>query len=312
METSIQPKLTISHLASLLNISVQALHKRLKTQNILYEKIGNKAYITHSQSRKLLNLDFDKKIITSHIVKGGTGKTTSIQNIACCANSYGAKVLLIDIDPQGNLTDSFNIDAEEIPVLVDCVSDQINIKESIVNICDGLDFVPSRIENVVLDGKLSVLRYPLNLMFDNIFQDIVSNYDFIFIDCPPTMGHSVTAATLFADTVIVPLNPNKFSTKGLKILKDEIKSLRKIYKTSIDYKVFLNKFSGNTILSDKIVNTIMADEFAEGNALSTAIRRAQEIENANDAGVSLFSSVKKSVARDDYELLTKELLNIVL
>lgn len=308
MGNNLQPKLPLSHLASLLNISVQALHKRLKSQKIAYEKIGNKAFITYPESKKLLNINHKKKTITSHIVKGGTGKTTSIQNIASCANSYGAKVLLIDIDPQGNLTDSFNIDADETPVLIDCVSDNIDIEESIINISDGFDFIPSRIENVVLDGKLSINKYPLNMLFKNLLDNISHQYDYILIDCPPTMGHAVTSATLYADMVLVPLNPNKFSTKGLKILKDEILSLSKIYKRDIKYKVFLNKFSGNTILSDKIVNTIMADEFSSGNALTTAIRRSQEIENINDAGLSLFSSLKKSSVRDDYELLTKELL----
>ena len=80
------------------------------------------------------------------------------------------------------------------------------------------------------------------------------------IDCPPMMGHSVTAVSLYVDLIIVPLNPDKFSAKGLKILREELQNLAIQYDKNIDYKVFLNKFSGNTILSDKAIQTVISFE----------------------------------------------------
>jgi cellulose biosynthesis protein BcsQ len=86
------------------------------------------------------------------------------------------------------------------------------------------------------------------------------------------IGHSVTAASLYVDVMLIPLNPDRFSAKGLQILKDEIKNIKKQYKKDLHYKIFLNKFSGNTILSDKTLQTVFNDESESGNTLNTAVR----------------------------------------
>ncbi len=307
---SSQPKMSIVKVAELLGISVQAVHRQLKTKNLSCKKIGNRAYITHDTAKNLFNFNFTKKKIAGQIVKGGTGKTTSIHNIACCVSTYGARVLEVDIDPQGNLTDAHNIDPENMPVLIDFITGNSDIREGIINVEEGVDLIPSRIENVVIDSKLAYEKRPLHTLFTDLLEPIIHNYDFIFIDCPPTMGHTVTAASLFADVILVPLNPDKFSAKGLKILKQEVITLRKMFKKNIEYKVFLNKFSGNTILSDKAVKSIVADPDMEEIALQSAVRYAQEIPNTTDLSKNLFSSLKKSIARDDFDQLTRELLGI--
>ncbi len=310
--TESQPKLAATSVAEMLGVSLQALHKQLRSLDIGLPKIGNKSYITNQIAKKLFDISFLKKKIAFQIVKGGTGKTTAIQNISCAASLYGAKILLVDIDPQGNLTDAFNKKADDIPVMIDLVEKHSSAKDSIIQVEEGIYLLPSRIENVTLDSKLALSKAPLHTVFNNILAPIEDDYDFIFIDCPPMMGHSVTAAALYSDLVLMPLNPDKFSAKGLMILKDEINNLKRQYKIDIKYKVFLNKFSGNTILSDKTIQTTISVETGLGNALTTAIRQAQEIPNAVDQDTNLFSSLKKSISRDDFHLLTRELLEIKL
>jgi len=135
------------------------------------------------------------------------------------------------------------------------------------------------------------------------------------------MGQAVTAASLYADTILAPLNPDKFSAKGLKILKQEVDTLNKRFDKSIEYKVFLNKFSGKTILSDKAIMSLISDPDLEGKVLSTTVQYAQvsttvqyaqEIPNITDENRSSFSNLKKSLVRDDFDRLTRELLNITL
>lgn len=305
-----QSKMAATYVAELLGISLQAIHKQLKNNDIQCPKIGNKSYITHSIARKLFNFSFTRKKIVFEIVKGGTGKTTAIHNISCAASLYGARILAIDLDPQGNLTDAFCVDPEATPVLIDIIEKQANVKDAIVNVSEGIDLIPSRIENVTLDSKLAVNRIALHTLLEQLLSSVEDNYDFIFIDCPPMMGHAVAAASLYADLILVPLNPDKFSAKGLKILKGEIENINNQYKKDIKYKVFLNKYSGNTILSDKAIQTTIASETELGNALTTAIRQTQEIPNTTDMDLNLFSSLKKSTARDDFDMLTRELLNI--
>jgi chromosome partitioning protein len=307
-----QPKMAATYAAELLDMSLQALHKQLKTKNITLKKIGNKSYLTHIETRKLFNITFHKKKIAFEIVKGGTGKTTAIHNISCAASLYGAKILCVDLDPQGNLTDAFDITPDEMPVLIDVLEKHATIEQAIINVEEGIDLIPSRIENVTLDSKLAISKAPLHNVLKAVLGPIEAKYDFIFIDCPPMMGHSVTAASLYADTILAPLNPDKFSAKGLSILKDEIANLNDQYKTNIKYKVFLNKFSGNTILSDKAIQTTLATETENGNALTTAIRNSQEIPNVTDSSLNMFSTLKKSTVRSDFDLLTRELLEINL
>ena len=124
------------------------------------------------------------------------------------------------------------------------------------------------------------------------------------------MGQAVTAASLYADLILAPLNPDKFSAKGLKILKQEVDSLNKSYHKNITYKVYLNKFSGKTILSDKAVVSLISDPELEGKVLSTTIQYAQEIPNVTDDNKNAFSTLKKSSVRDDFDSLTRELLGI--
>ncbi|MCE3237837.1 MAG: hypothetical protein K0R24_818 [Gammaproteobacteria bacterium] len=307
---TIQPKMSIAHAAEFLDISMQAAHKQLKLKNIICPKLGNKFYLTYIEARRLFNIKFQHKVIVGQIVKGGTGKTTTIENVASCANSYGAKVLKIDADPQGNLTDACGIDSENLPVLIDVIKGESTVKEAIINLSEGVDLLPSRIENVILDNVIVNERLPLDKLYRNLLEDIANDYDFIFIDCPPTMGQAVTAASLYADTILAPLNPDKFSAKGLKILKQEIETLNKRFKADITYKVFLNKFSGKTILSDKAIVTLLSDPSLEGRILNTTVQFSQEVPNITDTNKNLFSSLKNLQAREDFDRLTCELLSI--
>tara|TARA_R110000868_G_scaffold54880_1_gene171079 strand:+ start:2163 stop:3173 length:1011 start_codon:yes stop_codon:yes gene_type:complete len=305
------PKMSIANAATFLDISVQGVHRKLKNKNLTCPKIGNKSCINYAIAKDLFEISFKKKRIVGQIVKGGTGKTTTIDSISSCANSYGARVLLIDADPQGNLTDANNVDPEQYPVLIDVIKDKkISIRDCIIPLSNGVDLISSRIENVILDNEIVNQRLPLDKFYENLLEPIENEYDFIFIDCPPTMGQAVTAASLYADIILAPLSPDKFSAKGLKILKQEIDMLNKTYKKNIAYRVYLNKFSSKTILSDKAVVSLLSDSELEGKVLSTTVQFAQEIPNITDENKNVFKVIKKSSVRDDFDRLTRELLEI--
>lgn len=307
-----QPKMSIATAAHFLGISTQAVHKQLKAKKISCPTMGNKNYIDYSIAKKLFEITFKRQKIVGQIVKGGTGKTTTIEYVANCANTYGAKILKIDIDPQGNLTDLNGIDPDKYPVLIDIIKGSHSIEDAIVNVCPGIDIIPSRIENVILDNEIISKRLNLSDIFNDILAPIINNYDFIFIDCPPTMGQAVTAASLFSTKILVPLNPEKFSAKGLKILKEEIITLSKNFKKNLDYSVFLNKFSSKTILSDKAIVSLLNDPKLDGKVIQTMIPFVQEIPNLADQGMGAFSHLKKSAVRDDFDQLTREVLGICI
>lgn len=307
-----RPKMSITAAAKFLGVSTQAAHKKIKSKNLKLPRIGNKNFIDFEIARKLFQIKFRHQRIVGQIVKGGTGKTTTIDYMANCANTYGAKVLKIDLDPQGNLTDLNSVDPDNYPILIDVIKNDYAIEESIVNIFPGVDIIPSRIENVILDNEIISKRINLPDLFSDILEPVLNNYDIIFIDCPPTMGQVVTAASLFSTRILAPLNPEKFSAKGLKILKEEISTLRKNFKKRLDFKVFLNKFSNKTILSDKAVMSLLSDPDLEGKVIQTMIPFSQEIPNLSDEGISAFSHLKKSSVRDDFDQLAREVLGITV
>jgi len=300
-------------------ISLSGASRVLKLdENILIEKIkkvlqnvpkaGGVAYLDYDISRKSVMHKFSGKVFSFHIVKGGVGKTTSLVNIASCLHALGAKVLLVDIDPQGNLTDNLCVDAEKIPVLIDFINRDIPAKNGVVSIAEGFDLIPSRIENVTVDSFLMYQQRPLNALFKKIFEEIIPNYDYIFIDCPPMLGHVVTASYLFSDCIISPLNPEKFSIKALQILNREIENIKKIFSQDVNYRVFLNKYSVNTKLSGSAVSEIFSDNEYKDRRFNTLIRYSQEVPNLTAQGKSLFSNLRASNVKDDFESLVAELL----
>ena len=173
MQNQLKPKLSINDAATMLGVTPQAVHLRVRNHQFKLPLSGNKQYLTHSEARSIFSdllPKYKKSIIAVHNVRGGVGKTTLANSIAVRASLYGAKVLCIDADKQGNLTESFNIDADGKKILFDLINDPaLSIEDCIVPVTDGIDLVPSRIENSLIDrlinsqgGRLD-LKYKKNL-----------------------------------------------------------------------------------------------------------------------------------------------------
>jgi chromosome partitioning protein len=248
--------------------------------------------------------------VAFQIVKGGTGKTSLAHAVAVRANLYGARVLCIDLDQQGNLTQSFQVNAEELPVMVDILKEGLDLKDTIVHVSEGLDLIPSRIENAILDNVIMLSRLPLEHVYREKLQPLKKKYDLIIIDCPPALGQSVAAAALSSDMVIAPVTPEEFSLSGLKISVQEILNLEQNYKTNIPFKLVLNKFDTRTSLSHEVLSTLIKHPIYAEKLFKTYVRASQEFPNSITNSESIFDNLKSSSAKEDIDLLTKELLGI--
>lgn len=306
------PKMLAIDIANFLKITVQAVHKQIKNKNLPCKKSQNKTYFTYATSKQLLKLQFAPKVIAVQIVKGGTGKTTLTQSIAIRANLYGAKVLCIDLDQQSNLTQSFQINPEKTPVMVDILNDNLNLKDAILPVFEGLDIIPGRIENAVLDNTIMLKRLPLDRVYKEKIDILVRNekYDLVLIDCPPALGQSVTAITLSSDYIILPVIPEKFSLSGLKVTSQEIENITKTYNKSISYRIILNKFDGRTVLSHEILSLLIKHPIYGSKLFKSYVRVNQDFSNIIAKETSIFDYLKNSAAKEDIDLLTREILNI--
>lgn len=310
MHRILDTKITASDAAQFLGVTLQSVHKQLKQKNLTSYKNQNRVYFGHETARELFKINFLRKIVSFQIVKGGTGKTSITHSFALRANLYGARVLCIDIDQQGNLSEAFNVDAKNSPVMIDVLTKNVYIKEAIISISQGLDILPSRIENAVLDNFLMLNKFPLDRVYTDLIKEIDQDYDLILIDCPPALGQSVAAATLASDIIIAPVTPEQFSLSGLKISFEEINTLSSRFKKNILFKIVLNKFDTRTALSTEVLSTILNHELFKNLICNTFIRNCQEFPNVIYTGSNIFSTLKNTTAKEDIDLFTKEILEL--
>jgi chromosome partitioning protein len=310
MEQKLSAKFTAVDASSFLGITLQGVHKNLKTKNLPFQKNQNRVYFGHETSKKLFNIDFKPQIIAFQIVKGGTGKTSVAHALSVRANLYGARVLCIDLDQQANLTQALQVNAEELPVMIDVIKDGVPLEECIINLSEGLDLIPSRIENAILDNMIMLNRLPLDRVYRDRLLELKKQYDLIIIDCPPALGQSVAAVALSADVIIAPVTPEEFSLSGLKISTEEVANIEKSYKVKIPLKLVLNKFDTRTSLSHDVLSTLIKHPVFSQKMFKTYIRASQDFPNSVAHKQSIFDIIKPTSAKEDIDLLTQEILEI--
>lgn len=305
-----KPKMLASEACDFLKITLPAIHKQLKTKNLPYTKSQNKVYFEHLTSRQIFKLRFKPSCWSWQNLKGGVGKTHLSFATAIRLSLYGAKVAVIDLDQQGNFTQACGIDPEDKPILIDVISERLNIQDCMVSVIDGLDILPSRIENAVLDNLFALNSLPVDRELKKRVEILKSNYDFIFIDCPPSLGQTVTSASLAADTIIVPVDPEKFSLSGLNVTFKELeKNVTEKFEVGVKIKIILNKYDGRTYLSHTILQNLFNDKEYQKRLFKTFIRTSQEFPNSVSKAKTIFDSLKKSTtAKQDIDLLAREFI----
>ena len=179
MAFPMQPKILSAEISNFLNISKQALHKKVKEKNIPYHKSSNRFYFEHEAAKQLINLIFEASCWSFQNLKGGIGKTMMAFSVGTAISLHGGRVALLDIDQQGNATQAANVFAENKPVLIDIIIEQLNIMDCLVNVFPGFDILPSRIENAVLDNLFAINSLPADRVIKKIVDQLKKEYDFI-------------------------------------------------------------------------------------------------------------------------------------
>lgn len=310
MNNSINPKILASEAADILQTSLQNIHKKLKTMNLPTEKSQNRVYFSHYTSRQLFNFNWQSKVFSFQLVKGGVGKTAISLMFAIRSALLGARVALIEIDQQANLTRSFKIDAFDKPIMIDIITNKLKIKDCMINVIDGLDLLPSRVDNALLDNILLLGKHPLDRVLAEMINQIKSDYDIIILDCPPSIGAAVTATALASDIIVMPVNPTDYSVAGLELTFREIKEITERYAKNIEIKVIFNKYDARTSLSFNTISQLIKHPDFGSRMVSSYIRSSQAIENCISNGKTVFDSIRNTPEREDFSTITKELLGI--
>ncbi|MBV9576010.1 MAG: ParA family protein [Gammaproteobacteria bacterium] len=304
-----EPKMLASEASDYLQVTLPAIHKHLKSKSLVYTKSQNKVYFDHVTSKHIFKLAFKPTCWSWQNLKGGVGKTHLSFATAIRLSLYGARVGVVDLDQQGNFTHACGVNAEDKPILIDIMRDNLNIEDHMVKVMDGLDILPSRIDNAVLDNIFAINNLPVDRELKKRINKLRTKYDFVFIDCPPSLGATVSSASLAADYIVVPVDPERFSLLGLNVTLRELEeNIAKRYDANLNIKIVFNKYDGRTVLSHQVLTSLVKDEDYSKRLFKTFIRTSQDLPNSVAKSKSIFDSLRPSTAKEDIDLLAREFI----
>lgn len=276
--------------------------------------------LLHSQ----VNLAYEKGVFIMHKCKviavtnqkGGVGKTTTTENVAIGLARNGCNVLIVDFDPQGDLTSCLgwkNNDSLEHSVssmLDDYINDNdINYESLILHHEEHVDLIPANIELADFEMRLvSVINREQTL--SNCIEPLRNQYDYIFIDCPPSLGMLTVNALSAADEVLIPVQTQYLPAKGMtKLLQTVGKVQRKINSNLKITGIVMTLADLNTNLTKSTIETIRESFGKNIRVFDTIIPKATKASEASISGKSIYAYAKDSKVALAYSNLTKELIN---
>ncbi|NVJ87769.1 MAG: ParA family protein [Algoriphagus sp.] len=245
------------------------------------------------------------KIITISNHKGGVGKTTSAINIGAGLNKLGKKVLLIDLDPQANLSQNLGI-TDSNRTIYGALRGLHGLEPT--SIKPGFDLIPSTLDlsgaEIELSGEAG-----REFILKELLEPIKKKYDFILIDSPPSLGLLTINAFTASDEIFIPLQAEFLALQGLTKLVEVINKIKKRLNPSLKIGgVFITQYDSRKVLNRDVVEAIK-NHFPK-EILSTSIRDNIALAKAQTQGLDIFRYNQKSQGANDYLSLSKEILKI--
>ncbi len=243
------------------------------------------------------------KIISVSNNKGGVGKTTTTVNVAAAMQILGKKIMVIDMDHQGQSTYHLGINPNKITESVfDVLKGEINYKDVIVN-RNGIDVIPS---NPDLRG-IEFLAMPAKEFLLKEAMEELSGYDYVLIDCPPSLGVLTLNAMAISEFIIVPLQVQFLPFHGMYNLFEAVQMVKRRINRNID----ITGIVGTMYNAKKTINREVLDETEKrlpGKLFNTLIRENVSLQEAPSWGQTIFEYKPESNGADDYMALTKEII----
>ena len=241
--------------------------------------------------------------------KGGVGKSTTAINLSACLAEYGKKILTIDIDPQGNTTSGLGVEKNELEYTVyELLLGECSLEQCILHLdFDNHDLLPSNvnlagaeIELIGVDNKEYILKEQIDMIRDH--------YDFIIIDCPPSLNMLTVNAMTTADTVLVPIQCEYYTLEGLAQLMHTIELVQERLNPDLEMEgVVFTMYDARTNLSLQVVENVKDN--LNQKIYKTIIPRNVRLAEAPSYGLPINKYDSRSAGAESYRLLADEVMN---
>jgi chromosome partitioning protein len=248
------------------------------------------------------------KIIAVANQKGGVGKTTTTVNLAATLGVLEKKILLIDADPQANASSGLGVDVENVELgSYQLFEHTVSAKETIISTnSPNVDIIPSHIDLVAIEIEL-VDKEDREYMLKNAIKYLVNEYDYILIDCAPSLGLLTLNALTAADSVIIPIQCEYFALEGLGKLLNTIKRIQKVHNPDLDIEgLLLTMYDSRLRLSNQVVEEV--NKHFDKMVFKTIIQRNVRLGEAPSHGESIISYDAGSKGANNYLSLAQELI----
>ncbi|MGX7132084.1 MULTISPECIES: ParA family protein [Enterococcus] len=248
------------------------------------------------------------RIISVANQKGGVGKTTTTVNLGACLAYAGKKILLVDIDAQGNATSGVGIRKPDVVKDVyDVLVNEEPIKHAILpSSRENLDIVPATIQLAGAEIELTSMMARESRL-KTALEEVRDEYDFVFIDCPPSLGHLTINAFTASDSILIPVQCEYYALEGLSQLLNTVRLVQKHFNPTLKIEgVLLTMYDARTNLGAEVVEEVR--RYFQEKVYDTIIPRNVRLSEAPSHGLSIVDYDLRSKGAEVYQALAKEVL----